>query len=173
MKRALINYVQQPKNDSLYTPAEAIIPLLSFLPVDWVWWEPTDDGGRSGITKVLRERGFKVIATSLDEGVDFFTSLPPRHFDAIITNPPYSLKNQFLKRAYEIGKPFAFLLPITTLEGRERGELFRKHGVEVLVLDRRTDFTGKKNCWFNVSWFCWKILPSPLLFAELGKLYKE
>jgi hypothetical protein len=32
MKQAMIDYVQKPKNDDLYTPVEAITPLLRHLP---------------------------------------------------------------------------------------------------------------------------------------------
>lgn len=31
MKQAMINYMQQEKNDELYTPDEAIIPILKYL----------------------------------------------------------------------------------------------------------------------------------------------
>ena len=40
----------------------------------------------------------------------------PVQFDCIITNPPFSLKQEFLQRCYELGKPFALLLPLTTFE---------------------------------------------------------
>ena len=74
-------------------------------------------------------------------------------YDCIITNPPYSLKNEFLRRAYEIGKPFAFLLPLTTLETRKRFEMFKRYGISVIIIPERVDFTGKGNPWFAVSWF--------------------
>jgi hypothetical protein len=53
-------------------------------------------------------------------------------------------------------------------EGVHRGELFKNHGVELLVLDRRVEFTGG-SVWFNTSWFCSGILPERLMFAELYK----
>lgn len=31
MKKAMVNYMQQEKNDELYTPTEAIIPILKYL----------------------------------------------------------------------------------------------------------------------------------------------
>lgn len=34
MKQAMINYIQNEKNDELYTPLNAIIPLLKYLPDD-------------------------------------------------------------------------------------------------------------------------------------------
>ena len=66
MKQAMINYIQQEKNDELYTPNEAIIPILKYLDHNLIYWECTDFG-ESNITKVLKENGFKVINTSKKE----------------------------------------------------------------------------------------------------------
>lgn len=96
----------------------------------------------------------------------------------IITNPPYSLKDEFIKKCYEWNKPFCLLLPITALEGKTRGKMFRKHGIEVLVLDGRVQFMEnmikdynkkKSGNWFNTSWFCHNVLPQDLIFKELKK----
>ncbi len=169
MKQSLIHYCKNPKNDELYTPPEAIYPLIKYLPPKpYTVWECTDYGD-SNISKILTDYGYRVISTHKNKGFDFLTDKPQFDFDIIITNPPYSLKNQFLKRAYQIGKPFCFLLPITTLEGKFRGNLFRQYGVEVLVLDKRINFMqNKKNVWFNTSWFCWKVLPEKLIFEKVN-----
>lgn len=96
----------------------------------------------------------------------------------IITNPPYSLKDDFLKRCYEYKKPFCLLLPITALEGKVRGQMFRENGIEVLVLDGRVQFMknmikdynkSKSGSWFNTSWFCWNVLKDKLIFEKLIK----
>ena len=85
--------------------------------------------------------------------MDFF-KFEPQHYDLIITNPPYSLKDQFLERAFSLGKPFMMLLPITTLEGKKRSEMFRKNGVQVLIPNKRFNFiAAKKGSWFQTSWF--------------------
>ena len=163
----MINYVKNTKNDELYTPKEAIYPLLKYLDKSKIYWECTDFGD-SNIRKVLVENGFTVIATRKDE-FDFLKDDPLFKFDTIITNPPYSLKNQFLKRCYELDKPFALLLPITSLEGKTRGNLYREKGIELVVLDKRINFMKeKKNVWFNTSWFCYKISDKQLNFEKIG-----
>lgn len=166
MKKAMIDYMKNEKNDELYTPEYAIKPLLKYLPKNKIIWECTDFGS-SNITKVLKESGFKVISTHKKD-FDFLKDIPDFEFDIIITNPPYSLKDEFLRKCYEYKKPFCLLLPITSLEGIERGKMFRKNNIELLVLDRRCEFMNK-SCYFNTSWFCWNILPKQLIFEELIK----
>lgn len=170
MKQAMINYVQHTKNDELYTPEYAITPLLKYLPQNIKVWECTDFG-ESNITKILKEQGYEVITTHKDN-FDFLEDVANFDFDAIITNPPYSLKDAFIKKCYEYQKPFALLLPLTSLEGIGRGKMYRENGIEVLVFDRRCNFiydNAKKSNWFNTSWFCWNILPKQLIFEELKK----
>lgn len=167
MKKALINYVQNPKNDELYTPRYAIEPLMKYIPSDFKVWEPTDFG-YSEITKAFLENGNDVVSSHINEGHSFF-DYEPDDYDVIVTNPPYSIKDDFLERAYSLQKPFAFLLPLTSLEGVRRGKMFREYGISIIVLDRRVNFmTEKKSVWFNTSWFCWGIdLPSQMVFEHI------
>ena len=167
MKKAMLDYIKRGVYDELYTPKYAIKPLLKFLPKNIKIWECTDYRS-SNITKILKENGYEVIKTHKDN-FDFLNDKPNFDFDMIITNSPYSLKDEFIKKCYEYKKPFALLLPITSLEGIERGKMFRNKGVEVLVLDKRIDFNGKGKNWYNTSWFCYNVLPKQLIFEELKK----
>lgn len=165
MKKAMINYMKQEKNDELYTPKEAILPILKYLDKSKTYWECTDFGG-SNITKILKENGFKVINTNKVE-LDFLLD-DPLDCDVIITNPPYSIKDKFIKRCYEIGKPFMLLLPLTALEGKERNKLYKQYGIELIILNKRINFMKEKNnVWFNTSWFCRGIADRQLNFEEV------
>lgn len=168
MKQAMINYTKNVKNDELYTPKEAIEPILKYLDKDKIYWECTDFGD-SNIRKVLVKNGFKVIATKKEE-IDFLKDDPLFKFDVIITNPPYSIKDKFIRRCYELDKPFMLLLPITALEGKERNKLYKENGLELIVLNKRINFIKeKKNVWFNTSWFCHGICQKQLNFEEVGR----
>lgn len=154
--------------DELYTPEEAVKMLLPYIPTNIkVIWEPTaiDD---SKIVKVLQDAGYKVIKSHIKDGQDFFT-YEPDEYDMIITNPPFSLKDKFLKRAYELNKPFMMLLPITALEGQARSEMFRQSGVQVIVPNKRFNFMkDRKGSWFQTSWFCSGVnLKSDLVFVNI------
>ena len=133
--------MKQEKNDELYTPKEAILPILKYLDKSKTYWECTDFGG-SNITKILKENGFKVINTNKVE-LDFLLD-DPLDCDVIITNPPYSIKDKFIKRCYEIGKPFMLLLPLTALEGKERNKLYKQYGIELIILNKRINFIKEK-----------------------------
>ncbi len=156
------------RSDEFFTPKYAIKPLLPFLKKGSIIWECAWGGGN--LAKHFEEEGFKVVG----DYRDFITGLEIGEIDIIITNPPYSLKDEFLKRAFEIGKPFAFLLPLTTLEGLKRGNLFRKYGIQLIIPNRRINFitpSGKgSGAWFQTAWFCWKMdLPKQLNFVELER----
>lgn len=121
MKQALIDYIKKGAFDELYTPSYAIRPLLKYLPKKRITiWECTDFG-KSNITKELKSNGYEVVTTHTNTNFDFLNDKPDFDFDMIVTNPPYSLKDEFLRKCYEYGKPFCLLLPITALEGIDRG----------------------------------------------------
>ena len=154
------------KGDECYTPVEAIEPLLPYLSKENIIYEPTS-GKSSSIVDYLQAQGLKV-SSSGDK--DFLNDELP-DFDVIVTNPPYSKKDKFINKCYTLGKPFALLLPVSAIQGKFRGNLFNKYGIELLVLNSRVDFTGKGSPHFGVAWFCWKLLPEKLIFInnKLGK----
>lgn len=145
----------QGHSNDFQTPSEALEPLYPYLKKEWVIWEPAT--GKRNLELALCEHNFETIGTDIIMGKDFLTTDPPP-FDCIITNPPFSLKQQFLECCYELGKPFALLLPITTFETKKRQELFKKYGVEVIFFDKRINFetpnkVEKSSAWFATAWF--------------------
>lgn len=151
--KAKIEYSKNGPDDEYYTPDIAVEMIVPFIPrnVQTVW-ESTAIG-ESRIVEVSQVHDFKVIPTHISQGYNFFT-YEPDDYDIIITNPPYSLKDEFLKRAFELEKPFMFLLPITSLEGVKRGWLFRKYGIQLIVPDCRYKFKPDgSGAWFQTSWF--------------------
>jgi len=160
------------RSDEFQTPPEALDILIPYLKKDWIIWECAS--GKGNLVKGLNKKGFNVISTDILQGVDFLQEQFNLNFQCIITNPPYSLKEEFLKRCYELGKPFALLMPLTALEGRKRGELYKKYGIQLIIPNRRINFitpSGKgSGAWFQTVWFCWKMnLPKDLNFVELNK----
>lgn len=159
----------QGHSNHFQTDPSALFPLLPFLDPNWIIWEPAEGKGR--LSSWLRMEGFDVIGTDVLTGENFFEYEPflSMH-DAIVTNPPYSIKNGWLERCYDLGKPFALLLPYTAMEGHKRQALYRRFGVDTLYLKNRVKFTtpsGKKGgAWFPVMWLTWKLLPERIMFEE-------
>ncbi len=153
-------------SDEMQTPEIAIKPLLPYLKKDWIIWECAWGGG--SLARHLKKEGFNVIGS---RDIDFLEHKPTSDFNCIVTNPPYSIKEQFLQRCYELGKPFALLMPLTALEGKRRGALYKKYGIQLIIPNKRINFitpSGKgSGSWFQTAWFCWKLnLPKDLMFVE-------
>jgi len=172
MKETLKDFKARPLFDNIYTPARAIDPLLKYIPVGMTIWECADLG-TSVISQAFRDRGDSVISTDVETGFDFLKQKPDFHFDTIVTNPPYSKKDKFIRRCYEYNRPFALLLPLTALEGRARGKMFGENGISLIVLNQRIDFTGKGAPWFAVGWFCYRMHIPPLVFESLDEKSEE
>ena len=151
-------------SDEFYTPLNAINMLLPYLPKYKLIWEAA--WGKGHIAAVLQSRGFKVTGRA---GLDFFHE--DLKCDLIVTNPPYSMKNEFLQRAYELNKPFALLLPADALVGLKRYPLYAKYGLQLLIPNRRIQYISAdpahKSANFNSAWFCWKLLPNDVRFASI------
>ena len=83
----------------------------------------------------------------------------------------------FRLRCYDLGKPFALLLPIETLGAVQAQMQFKRHDVSVMFLSSRVNFKmpshdrfGMGAAQFPVAWFCWKIpLDKQIVFAEIYK----
>jgi len=157
------NYKPGPM-DKCQTPPYAIEPL-----VQWLWrydviWECA--AGDGILARALHSEGFQVICSDIDpkaDGpgyvLDFLTENLHMNYDVIVTNPPYSLKYQWLERCYELGKPFALLLPLETLGAARAQRLFKAHGVALLLMSPRVDFKMPDAGWlgggaqFPTAWF--------------------
>lgn len=155
--------------DDFQTPPLALRPLFSYLKRGWHIWECAE--GKGYLTEGLRTEGYRVTGTDILTGHDFLT-WQPDSYDCIITNPPFTLKQEFLSRAYSLGKPFAFLLPLTTFETGKRQNLFNRYGIEVIMFDRRINFEtphkADSKSWFATAWFTnWLNIGRQLTFVPL------
>jgi len=77
-----------------------------------------------------------------------------------------------LARCYLLGKPFALLLPVTVIGAQGRQNLYRKYGLQIIMLGRRIKFetpSGKgKGAWQEHAWFTNGLnLPKDIMFAEI------
>lgn len=163
-----------PLRDKFYTPPYAFDLLLPFLTQNFktVWESACGDGT---LARAIQANGFEVIQTDLETNTDYF-EFEPLSYDIQITNPPFSRKYDWLKRAYELKKPFAFLMPSDALFAKAAQDLFCQFGYTMLLPNRRIDFKtpnlewGKGSSQFSSSWFLGNFKnPQGLIFVDLKK----
>lgn len=158
------------QSDEVYTPAYAVKPIIKYIKKGSVIWCPFDEED-SEYVKILRDNGFKVIATHIDNGKNFF-DYEPEEYDVIISNPPFSIKDAILKRLDELDKPYAVLFPLPTLQGQKRFTYL--NNCQALIFDKRINFFKnkktkeiQKGVAFASIYICKNFLPEDLIFEEL------
>ena len=162
-------------SDEVYTPTYAVMPIVKYLksfnPNATVWCP--FDFESSEYVKVLKQQGFNVIHSHIDEGKNFFYYEPEEKYDVIISNPPFSCKDDVLKRLYELDKPYAILLPIPALQGQARFP-WMQDGLQYLGFDKRINYYTnqdltqvQKGVSFGSCYLCKKFLPRDLILEEL------
>lgn len=76
--------------------------------------------------------------------------------DVIITNPPYSLAQEFIEASLRCAKIVAMLLRLNFLASETRHAFFEKHGMpDVYVLPNRPSFVGGKTDATEYAWMVW------------------
>lgn len=167
------NNSKNPARDMCQTPDYALDPLLPYLKPEWCAWESAC--GEYYLSNALRDKAVSmVIATDQLYGHDYFSYEPDREsYDVQITNPPFSKKYPWLRRAYELGKPFALLMPADSLYARSANALFEKYGTEIIIMNPRINFKMPNKGWdsranFSTAWFTWGLnIGKVLTFATV------
>ena len=159
-------------NDEYFTPACAVYPIIPYLDPGAAIWCPFDTC-TSEFVRIFSREGFRVIYGHIKTGQDFFQTDVPE-CDYIISNPPYSLKNQVLERLYSIGKPFAMLINFQGIFGsKERFKMFKENKVEMLWLYPRVNYMDEhgnpsKSAPFQSGYICSRICEKSLGFEYLA-----
>lgn len=160
-------YQNMRKDDEYETPLYAVKIIEPYLKRQSTIWCPFDKE-HSNFVNYFYDMGHEVIYGHIETGQDFFTCQVPEDVDYIISNPPYSKKNEVYKRLYEIGKPFAMLVNLQGLcDSKKRASLFAKYGVQVMYVYPRIKYikngvqmTGNI---FQSGYVCKDILPKNLM----------
>lgn len=165
-------------NDYYATPTSATSDLFNVVDFSGNFLEPCVGAGH--IAEVIKQYypGSAVIGLDLvDRGYentivsDFLTyDFGGAVFDNIVTNPPYSIAQEFLEKGMQIVAPngkIAMFLKIQFLEGSKRKKMFEKYPPEYIYV-----FSKRQNPWRNgravdengkpwqstmcFAWFVWK-----------------
>lgn len=155
------------------TPPECTVALCKrfsgLLPQ--VIWEPACGDG--AISRVLEAFGFSVHSTDLHDrgygeaGVDFLAA--PDVYRSVITNPPFALAEQFIRKARQANKPFAMLLKATYWHAASRHALFKETGPAVVCpMLWRPNFAPERGSapTMDVCWTVWSSGPAAICQYE-------
>lgn len=172
---------ERVENDYYATPYESTKALLSVESFNKNIWECAVGGGH--IAKVLEEYGYDVYGTDIVyrdyEKTNYYDFIKQEDSNGIrfskwhgdiITNPPYSLAQEFLENSMGViddGCKVAMFLKIQFLEGVKRKEMFIKYPPKIIYvfsnrqnpLRNGEEFDEKGKKWSSTmcfAWFVWE-----------------
>ena len=121
--------------------------------------------GIGHISNVIKGYNYEVIEQDLytdyvPHHIDYLASEDPE-YSFLITNPPYALKYQFLKKAFESNKPFAMLLPATCFFTVIGSKMFEQNRLVIFAFRRAINFihNDKPTTFTDMAWFVGNLFP--------------
>lgn len=135
------------ESDFYYTPKEATLALINFLRKEGLFYnmgggdilayEPAC--GNGAISEVLKDNGFIVdsadirdtgyqdfIRDFLDDSILYSSEFSLNAYQAIITNPPFNLAEQFIKKSLDSEACVCMLLKAHFWHAKKRYEMFKQ-----------------------------------------------
>lgn len=137
------------RGDDFYeTPEEATRALLAHETLPHRLWEPAC--GKGAIARLLIEAGHDVVSTDLADrgygqsGIDFLMEhSAPDGVEAIVTNPPFKLADEFVRHGLRLVPRVVMLLRLAYLEGAGRADIHR-HCARVWLGRERLPFMHRE-----------------------------
>lgn len=158
--------------DAYFSPYDAVWPLIDLEPgMPRQIWEPA--AGNGVIVRALIQSGFKVTASDIADygarglgiqtGIDYREAVCPEQVRGVVTNPPYGIAMEFVKKAVSEVPYSAWLLRSNFLEAEGRFRFFQENpparvwiSSRRLPMMHRLGYDGPKSS-SNVcyAWFVW------------------
>lgn len=139
--------------DTYETPEWAVEALLELIPINTSlkYMEPCRASGR-----IYGHLPLGSAWGEIREGVDYLTT-EYNPTDVIITNPPYSLAQEFVTKALTESKAVVMLLRLGFLESMRRYDWWQENPIDhLLTLSKRPSFTEDgKTDGAGYGWFVW------------------
>ena len=158
--------------DEYYSPqnvVDMIVPYVLRGGYKTIWCPfDTED---SLYVKTFQKLGYEVNYGHIDTGQDFFSYTEPQG-DIVVSNPPFSNKDNVFKHLYDLDIPFAIVMGANSLfDSRTRFKLFRENGIQILVPQGRMKFVHKelglmKSPAFQSVYVCSRVLDSQIVFSD-------
>jgi hypothetical protein len=139
------------------TPKYTWENIIEYIPKDKVIWECFYGDGKSGEDMI--ELGLNVI----HEPIDFFKE---NRGDILVSNPPFSKKQEVFTRLKLIDKPFIMICPSSMINTKYIRELFSdSNHLQIIIPKKRIQFIKRKDgenvlngrCNFDCFYYCYKM----------------
>ena len=143
----------RPPGDFYPTPLSAFEPLLPLVrQLNCPVWEPACGDGR--LVKAMLDFGILADGDDLNSGYDFLKDTTQR--GCILTNPPFSLAQEFCHHALKHSTHVFMLLRLNFLGSLKRKQWWIQHEPSALfVLSQRPSFTDGSTDATDYAWFYW------------------
>lgn len=154
------NIIKKKKCDDYDTPLYIWEMLLDYLDLgkDTIIYDPFYN---DGIAKTyLGKLGYNNV---IHEKEDFFQNYDKYKYDIIISNPPYSIKQNILKVLYKIDRPFVLIVPTAIISKLYLKNIFKDDidKVQYIIPNRRLQFEvngyNQRRTPFDTIFFCYKL----------------
>ena len=153
-RMSLVPVNKNLNGDEYYTPDYVVKAILPYIKKDRSIkkvWCPFDKE-YSEFVKILKGEGYEVVNTHIDYGQDFLTYEPDFEFDLIISNPPFSIKNEVFEKTISYGKKWALLMSATSVQSASFIKVLSKEKqLNNVMFDKRISYTGERPPF--PSWF--------------------
>ena len=136
------------KNNDYTTPFEAWELIFKYIKCRDKVWAPFYNDGE------LSQHLDKLKINYIHINKDFFT-YEPDDWSFVLDNPPYSIKQKVFERLELLGKPYALLVPMDTLERQYIAKILKNKDFTIIIPNVRYSYKeGKCTAPYKTVWFC-------------------
>ncbi len=94
--------------------------------------------------------------------------------DVIVSNPPFSKRNEVFDRLFKLDKPFAMVGNMAGIfDSKARFDLFNENEFELLIMYPRVKFispvdSSLKSPTYQSIYICHDVLPRQIMFSKIN-----
>ena len=131
---------KQTQGDMYQTPKHITEMILNRIDIkdNALFYEPAN--GLGAISNIVKAYGYECDTSDICDGVDFLETEDNARYDVVITNPPYSLAQEFIEKALKQvvdGGKVVMLLRLSFLESAKRYHFFRDSGLKTVYVSSK------------------------------------
>ena len=155
--------LQRNEKDAYPTPSwctEVLMPQIAWGEQPRILEPCVGDGAILDVIRPVTE-SIEVCEIADPYCIDFLTYQPSQRIDFIVTNPPFSMAQEFIEHALDLANCVIMLLPLGFYGSKERHEWWTQYEPSAqFVLSRRPSFSRNKDGKWGTdsesyAWVCW------------------